>query len=156
MQGGNIVVLNFARGKHRVNLSKKSLCSCSLCQPWEGGRLTAVCHAVRHVWSPDRAERIDPVKRLWSWENRRSGVGRALLPWLRHNGSGSAAEDVRAVHLPFAAGLARKWVPHSWCSSWRPLAASHGARPPGGTVACGLPKPSMAVRPSRAAHRPCK
>jgi uncharacterized membrane protein len=26
-----------------------------------------------------------------------SGVGRALLPWLRHNGSGSAAEDVQGA-----------------------------------------------------------
>jgi hypothetical protein len=62
-----------------VNLSKKSFCSCSLCQPWAVGRLSAACHAVRHVWSPDRAERINPVKRLW------------------HNGSGSAAEDVQGA-----------------------------------------------------------
>jgi hypothetical protein len=32
----------------------------------------------------------------------------------------------------------------------------HARRGHCGGVACGLPKPSMAVRPSRAAHHPCK
>ena len=58
---------------------------------------------------------IDPVKRLWSWEQRRSG-GRLFIPYSRGCGTTEAAARVVDVHLPLAARLARKWVAHSLCS----------------------------------------
>ncbi|KAG0544616.1 hypothetical protein BDA96_02G291400 [Sorghum bicolor] len=41
--------------------------------------------------------RIHPVKRLWSWENRCSGVGRAGASVVAAQRSGTAAEDVRGA-----------------------------------------------------------